>query len=240
MHQAAFARAALPAPFTVLGMSLGTYTIGHELWLGRICPDGISTDKAFVRAVLICCEDWEGARRLDSDWLLRLKAAILTWRLWRDGREEAMRAFKAYREEGSLEFPLSPPIVQAGSGTPTRPPGSPFLIRLTVFLMTRLRISQAEAWKYPLALAKMQWAAYWEEEGGLQVYNWQDAEHDAFVAQCEAEDAAAAQAAQSPKPEVRKEAERTPSPQPPVTRLDCVATEGCKVSLPTRAGGRLD
>jgi hypothetical protein len=49
----------------------------------------------------------------------------------------------------------------------------------------------------------MQWAAYWEEEGGLQVYNYQDAAHDEFVAKCEAEEAAAAAAVQSPESNVQ-------------------------------------
>jgi hypothetical protein len=99
-----------------------------------------------------------------------------------------------------LEFPLSE-ITRPGSGPPGRPQGAPFALRLHQFLVTHLRLAAEEAWDYPLGLAKMQWAAYWEEEGGLQIYNWQDAEHDAFVAKCEAEEAEeAARSAAAPEP----------------------------------------
>ena len=195
MHEAAFARAALPAPCQVLGMTLKAFSIGHELRLGKSEGRNPKTETrnpkeaerlALIGAVLICCESWAEAQR--GDWLAGLKMWIWGKRLRGiDWQIEAWK-FAAYREEGALEFPLSS-IPRPSSGPLPRPPGSPFLLRLQQFLVVRLGLSQVEAWDYPLGLAKMQWASYWEEEGGLQIYNWQDCEHDAFVAKCEEEDA---------------------------------------------------
>jgi hypothetical protein len=264
MHEAALARAALPAPTEVLGMALQDYSIGHEVYLQREAPEIQSLTpkdqspearEALVTAVLICCQSWEDNRGMARDWLLGLKLAIWRRRLRRMVKrqgskfwQEQLERFQAYREAGSLEFPLSE-IIRSRSGPEPRPPGSPFLLRLHQFLVLKLGLSQAAAWDYPLGLAKMEWASYWEEEGGLQIYNWQDAAHDDYVAKCEAEDAAAAATPESPA---------APAPQGGVkaelahllqvmdgsgaaTQLDCTATDGCKATLPTNPskGGAL-
>lgn len=208
MHEAAFARAALPAPCQVLGMMLRRYSLGHELWLQRggfFEADTTHSNAALLNAVLICCQGWEQTRAMDADRLLRFKLFVWQHRLRRVDWEHESKAFESYREQGSIEFPLSD-IVRSGSGPAARPPGAPFLLRLHQFLTIRLHQGEVEAWDYPLGLAKMQWAAYWEEEGGLQIYNFQDAEHDAFVATCEAEERAAAETV---KAEIR-----TPAPGP--------------------------
>ena len=210
MHEAAFARAALPAPCQVLGMTLRAYSIGHEVYLEREVPGNCklqianckSECQALTKSVLICCQGWEELRAMRSDWLIGLKLWIWKQRVRGVDWARQRAAFEAYRAEGSLEFPLSD-IVRPGSGAPSRPPGSPFLLRLHQFLVIKLGLGQGAAWDYPLGLAKMQWAAYWEEEGGLQVYNYQDAAHDEFVAKCEAEEAAAAAAVQSPESNVQ-------------------------------------
>jgi hypothetical protein len=194
MHEAAFARAALPAPCQVLGMALKPFSLGHEVYLERENrypkPETriLETPLSLIKAVLICCQSWEELQGMTSDWLLDLKLWIWKRRLRKTDWPGELRAFEVYRQEGSLEFPLSD-IVRPGSGSGPRPPGTPFLLRLHQFLVIRMRMEEVEAWDYPLGLAKMQWAAYWEEEGGLQIYNWQDAEHDAFVEKCELEEA---------------------------------------------------
>lgn len=204
MHEAAFARAALPAPIRVLGLTLRPYSLGHELWLlksetrdpkteGSPKPEIRSADdearRALISAVLVCCHSWDELASDKRDILLGFKMRIWGRRLSKLNLARERAAFQAYREAGNLDFPLSD-IIRPGSGGSARPPGAPYLLRLHQFLVTVLRMSTTEAWDYPLGLAKMQWAAYWEDQGGLQVYNWQDAEHDAFVAKCEAEEAA--------------------------------------------------
>jgi hypothetical protein len=193
MHEAAFCRAALPAPTQVLGLTLLPYSLGHELYLQREgLADGswATGDGGRLRlAVLICCESFAGAGRLKQDRLLKLKMRLWEWRARKADLGRERMVFEAYRENGSEEFPPSD-LPRIRSGPAARPPGSPFLLRLHQFLVTTLHKSEAEAWDYPLGLAKMQWASYWEEQGGLDIYNASDAEHDAFVLKCEAEERA--------------------------------------------------
>jgi hypothetical protein len=148
--------------------------------------------EALKVSVLICCQSWEEIGGMKSDRLIGLKLWLWNRRLRKMDWDAEGRAFAAYRKAGALEFPLSD-VLRHRSGPAARPPGSPFLLRLHQFLVVRLGLSQVAAWDYPLGLAKMQWASHWEEEGGLELYNHEDAEHDAFVAKCEAEDAAGAE-----------------------------------------------
>jgi hypothetical protein len=49
--------------------------------------------------------------------------------------------------------------------------------------MVTLRMSETQAWDYPVGLAKMRWAAYWEEQAGLEVYNEDNAEMDRLASE---------------------------------------------------------
>jgi hypothetical protein len=172
---------------------------------------------ALLSAVLICCHSWQELQRLTDDPLLRFKLWIWRRRIAWTGRKWAGKSarrnrgsspvsfpppphpptfiaselaiFRAYRQAGIAEFPLSD-VTHPSSGPPPRSPGAPFLLRLQQWLMLTLHLTEAQAWDYPYALAKMRWAAYWEEQQGLEVYNQHDAEFDAFVAEQEAKGAA--------------------------------------------------
>ena len=152
MHEAALARAALPAPCQVLGLPLRPYSLGHELYLLR---EGIGAEhptsntqhrtsknaqEELIKAVALCSESWASAAGLQTDWLLGLKMWIWKRRLRRVVDWEAERqAFENYREAGSLEFPLSN-LPRQHAGPAPRPPGCPFLLRLHQFLVTKLRL----------------------------------------------------------------------------------------------------
>jgi hypothetical protein len=53
--------------------------------------------------------------------------------------------------------------------------------------MREFRLSEAAAWDYPVGMAKMRWAAHWEAEGGLDVYNAHESEADAHIAYWESQ-----------------------------------------------------
>lgn len=189
MHEAALAEAALPAPTIILGLTMRQYSLGHELWLIRqgnplIVGDTVAPEHV-REAALICCHSWLGVMAMNKDWLIRLKLKIWRWRIRKVNSMEAAAAFQKYRKLGALEFPISDTI-KPSSGSPSRQPGSPFLIRLMQFLVLKMRKSEVEAWDYPLGLAKMQYAAYWESEGALDVYNDHDASFDKFMEEQEA------------------------------------------------------
>lgn len=194
MHEAALARAAQPATVFVLGTRLRTYSLGHELLLSSHPDLDLSRYENLETAVLICCHSWEEYSAPDI-WA-GLKAKLWKWRTWqwrlpimRERIESEARKFIEYRNEGSLEFPLSE-IARAGrSSTGSRWPGAPFLLSLHHFLVAHMGKSEGQAWDYPFGLAKMHWAAFCEGEGSLEIYNAHDAEFDRF---CDEEDALAA------------------------------------------------
>jgi|SRR5436190_11042607 len=177
MHEAALSRAALPAPTVCLGMLLHPYSLGHELWLIRESNSVLrGTIDGLPAAVLICCQSWDQLRTMRSDHLLGLKLWLWKRRIQKLDPVKELAAFNAYRAEGLLEFPISE-IARADRSN-ARMPGCPFILRLQQWLMREFRLSESEAWDYPVGLAKMRWAAHWEQEGGLDIYNAHEAESD--------------------------------------------------------------
>ncbi len=196
MHEAALSRAALPAPTVCLGMLLRPYSLGHELWLLReespiaastLSPATSSILAALPAAVLICCQTWDQLSRMRHDRILGLKLWIWNRRMRKLDFARELKTFCDYRAEGLLEFP--PSEIERPDRTPGRLPGAPFILSLQQWLQVTFRLSEAAAWDYPVGLAKMRWAAHWEREGGFDIYNRHEAEHDIAVAQMDAEDA---------------------------------------------------
>lgn len=188
MHEAAFAQAAQPALVSVLGMELRPYSLGHELFLIRECNPiaagaALVTRAQLAAAVLICCQNVAETQAMNRDPFIGVKLALWRWRTRRRELVSELAAFEAYRVAGSAEFKCNEPRANGGK---IRYPGAPFLLRVFQFLVIHLRKSEAEAWDYPLGLAKMQWAAYWEGQGGLEIYNRHDAQFDKFCAEQEA------------------------------------------------------
>jgi len=183
MHEPLLARAALPAPTKVCGIPLRPYSLGHELLLVAEASPFLTGGGVFpgdlLTAIWICSSTFEGAKRSQNSWLY-LPRLWLTKRMVAKAcaknldRESA--AFVEYREEGILELPLSD-VMEPGEKTP-RTPGSPYILRLHQFLVERLRKSEADAWDYPVGLAKIRWSTYYEEQHGLKVYNEDNVEMD--------------------------------------------------------------
>jgi hypothetical protein len=190
MHEAALALAALPAPTVVFGMLLRPYSLGHELFLIREQnPIALGTCKVerehLALAVLICCQSYEEAKRTAFDPLIRLKLWLWKRRTRHCDFKTELAAFREYQKQGSLEFPVSD-VVRPDRKPSSRAPGTPFILRLHQWLIEHLRLTEVQAWDYPLGLAKMRWACHWEMEGGLDIYNAHDAEFDRFVSEQEA------------------------------------------------------
>jgi len=189
MHEPALSRAALPAPVVCLGMLLRPYSLGHELWLIRESNAALrGSIDGLPAAVLICSQTWGELRRMRSDHFLGPKLSIWKWRarlqLWNNWRlhfdmPRELATFLAYRAEGLLELPISQ--VSRSDRAMPRLPGCPFILRLQQWLMTHFHLSEDEAWDYKVGLAKMRWAAHWEQEGGLDIYNAHEAESDAQI-----------------------------------------------------------
>lgn len=195
MHESCLARAARQTPAVVLGLLLRPYSLGHELALIRENNPLWEIDTAsagqLAEAVWICGSTWNELR---PSWWNLFKARIWMRRVSaKKGRfgkptpprfdfEQELKKFVAYRNEGSLEFPIDDSLDTTESGGTSRTPGAPFLLRLHMFLTMRRGKSDAAAWDFPYGLAKMEWCSFWESETGrLKIYNHEDAEHDAMV-----------------------------------------------------------
>jgi len=190
MHEAALARAAQPATVVVLGTRLRPYSLGHELLLNARDLD-LSCFEDLETAVLICCHSWQEYSA--PDFWAGLKARLWKWRTshWRlsTARQQVRsegKKFIAYRQEGSSEFPLSDLIMPGRNCTGSRWPGAPFILRLHRFLMERVGKTEEQSWDYLFGLAKMHWAAFYEAEGSLNIYNSHDAEFDRYYDEQEA------------------------------------------------------
>jgi len=184
MHERLLSEAARPTPQVVLGMLLRPYSLGHELWLTKLgnplAESSECTPRELAEAVLICSQSWRENERMAFDFWIGLKLKIWKHRVGRMNLVEETKKFVAYRNNGSMEFPISV-VEEPSRGTSPRIPGCPFLLRLQQWLMLTLRLSEAEAWDYPYGMAKCRWACHWEQEGGLKIYNAHDAEFDRFV-----------------------------------------------------------
>lgn len=173
MHEPLLALAALPAPTVIQRTPLRPYSLGHELCLTRevnafVCG-GTPTRKDLIQGVWICANTWEENRNAANEFLSPLKAWIIARRFKSCDLAACLKAFNEYLEVGSLHFPISE-IPRHDRKSGGRHPGAPFILRLHSFVMERLRKSEADAWDYPVGLAKMRWAAHWEQEGGLDIF----------------------------------------------------------------------
>lgn len=194
MHETLLARAAKPAPVVVLGLLMRPFSIGHQLLLQRESNPLAESNQAppvkLIEAALFCSQTWRENEKMPFDPFINFKMFLWGLRLrprLRKFLALEMASFTAYRDAGSLEFPISDrPRPDSGASEPRRPPGTPFLLRLQQFLMVTFHLSEAQAWDYPFGLAKMRWLCHWEEQDGIDVYNHHDAEFDRYVAEQEA------------------------------------------------------
>jgi len=193
MHEAALAKAALPPPVVCLGMALRPFSLGHFLWLLReevLSDTGILKEDALLTAVFICCQSWRENLNTKRDWLMSAKIWLWQKRLRRARRwryADEMARFRQYIEDGLLQFRVSDQPRNDEYSRPTRLPGAPYVLQLQQWLMLKLGLPEHQAWDYPFGYAKMRWQAYWEQEGGLDLYNEHESKFDRFIEEQEAQ-----------------------------------------------------
>lgn len=190
MHEGILYRAACPAPAVVMGLLLRPYSLGHDLRLTGLGNPLHNSDTATPRqlseAVLVCSQGWRETERMPWDFLLRLKLALWRQRCRGLNASAELADFIRYRNEGSLEFPPSG-VIDPGRPGGTKVAGAPFVLRLHHFLVMHLRLTEEQAWDYPLGLAKCRWGCYWEEYGDAALYNEMEASADAYARKMDAE-----------------------------------------------------
>jgi hypothetical protein len=177
-----------------MGLLLRPYSLGHDLRLTRQGNPLANSDTGTLLdlrdAALICHQGWRECERMPWDPLIRFKL----W-LWRRRARKCsfaldLATFTQYRAAGSLEFPPSGVARPSADPSDARIAGCPFILRLQQFLMIHLRLTEEQAWDYPLGLAKCRWGCYWEENGDWNIYNEGEAALDKYVLEQEAKGAA--------------------------------------------------
>jgi hypothetical protein len=197
MHESLLAQAALAANPRIYGVELRDYSLGHELYLIRegspfISPAGSTVlPEDVFKAVWVCSSSWSELRNGQRSYSHPLKLWLLARNAKKDNKDTAnharnVRVFQEYRESGGLFLPMSDN--RRPGRQECREPGAPYILRLQQFLMTKLRLSEAEAWDYQFGLAVMRWQTFWEQEGGLDVFNAYDEACDPVKAEAEIEE----------------------------------------------------
>src|SRR5262245_8354517 len=106
MHEEIVRRAAMPVSQVVLGLLLRPYSLGHELLI-QTGPRFETVEGALAASVLICANTWEENNRIQTDFFTRFKLWLWRIRCRKANFFREAAEFAKYREEGSLEFPLS-------------------------------------------------------------------------------------------------------------------------------------
>jgi len=180
MHEGLLRQAAMPVPRVVLGLLLRPYSIGHELLIQADSSDFAKPETALISLVWICSNSWKENTRNRLDPLMSLKLWLWRRRCGRRDFKKELEKFQAYREEGSLEFPLSE-LIETDGRRRGRATGAPFLLKLQQFVCFHFKLSESEAWDYPFGMAKMHWSCMAEEEGGIKIRNEHDESFEAYI-----------------------------------------------------------
>lgn len=187
MHDAAFARAAVPSPTAILKLPLRPYSVGHALWL-LAAENPLADENAesairpqhVVEAVWTCAHSWRELAAQHRRWLTLLKLGIWRRRARREDLALAAAEFQNYRRAGSSFPPIKP---AEGDG---RNCGAPVPALLIQFLAARLGKSEEAALDYPLGLAYWHFSAYQERQGVLQIKNAAEIEFEDWCLEQEA------------------------------------------------------
>jgi len=178
MHDALFADSFRPPTFTVLGLPLLDYTIGHELLMWKHRNPVVTHTlygfkelpveekaRALSQAVFFCCR-----RAPRWGWLW-------TRRCVRMDLDTQIAAFYNYRACGAQDLPTVK--MPRANGVPFHYFGGPELARLINYIsekhevMTRTHFGGAPL-NFPFGLAKVLYSTHLETEGAIWVENYQD------------------------------------------------------------------
>lgn len=189
MHDIPFADSTQPAAVSVLKLLMLPYSVGHELTLlvqrnplvflsqgdfGEL--SGNDQRAAIIAAADVCCQSWAEYHGRYTGWE-RFKIAR-KWRQWRRVLDradygEAIESWRKYRADGSLTFPMEE---MPDAGAEFRYLGQPEMASLLNFLQITCRLTEEQAFDYPLGLARMRRLAWLESEGSARITNATDAE----------------------------------------------------------------
>lgn len=172
-----FLRAAVPEPFTILGLRLRPFCIGYALLLQRFECEPVQNLDQLVRAVLICSRPVADAGQVLeevtslqlADWARKIGA---TKKAGKRAGGKAGTSFNAAEKIALFHDYISehshhgPKIVQEEELDLS---DTPFLQHLKITLMSRLQYSAQEALELPFSLALWDYYSFWETRGRAEI-----------------------------------------------------------------------
>lgn len=192
-----YLKAALPDRWIILGQQLEPFSLGHVMILARLGNSFVTGEPPqaadLIQAVFICCHRYEEAltelQRADLPELLRK---------WGEAIGDfdvptKIEEFKGYIAAGSTWPELNDPPEDKKQG---REPGSPFLQRVKLTLLSKLNHSLSEALNKPYGEAIHDYFAFAEMQGSAEITTAKEktdieetlAEHQEILKQMEAQD----------------------------------------------------
>lgn len=191
MHETAFAVAARPARFSILGLLLKPYSIGHEIILLQkenalifsnfdSCSESVK-NLAISEAALICSQSWVENNN-PPKWM-----GLWSFLNRKPDYKLAISRFKHYRAQSSMFPPLPDKEAEGIHAQMNREPqrrgrelGSPYLARLYNFLCTipnsDIRIHGETIFDFPMSLANFLYLSHLESLGEAKIENRIEAE----------------------------------------------------------------
>ena len=149
MRRTGYGESAIPEPFTVCGVRLRPFSLGHAMILDRFAKDADGLGRMLL-GLAVCSRDYAGALRLfSSRWRLLLALRIIGLRI-KLGRVNLVRAlsyWNAYVTAGTAHIEA---WESEKGGKPVEAP--PHAI-LKIYMMEKLGMTEADALNKPLGLA---------------------------------------------------------------------------------------
>lgn len=172
---AGFLESIVPKQITLLGQKLLPYSLGHNILLNFFQNAFLTAGKIgledLLEGIFICCQTWEenqasmgGGKvpELMKNWGEQIGCF--------DFKEKA-QIFNEYLFLGNGLPEVLPP-----EGEEARAMGSPFDLRLLIFLIKELRLTHGAALNFPYGLARHLFFGYHEAEGRARVANPEELE----------------------------------------------------------------
>lgn len=189
MHELPFADAIRPAAVSVLKLLMLRYSVGHEIvLLSRRNPLVMGSEGEFSRlageeqrtaiilAADVCCQTWAEYHASYNAWQ-RFRIGR-KWAQWRQAIADAdyplaIAEWRNYRAAGSATFTTEE---MPNTGDEFRYFGQPEMASLINFLQITCGLTEAQAFDYPLGLARMRRLVWLESEGAVRITNAHEAE----------------------------------------------------------------
>jgi len=163
----------------VIGVKLAPYSLGHRVTLhayGNSFANGKEwTFSDLILGVLICSQSWTEWNRTRANPFLGMFLKFWGWKAGRFNIAEEGKKFAAYIHAGSYH----PEVNSPASGG--KEMVSPWELRVKLFLMRELGLSETAAMDRPLNLAWLEYCAHGELNGSIELFSATDREAQEFM-----------------------------------------------------------